>query len=213
MGADGLALPAGHPGRPFQWRLLLNTPTGGGSGLVNVTVTLIDPGTGITYQRVMPVDVNAGDNLNNGRFQRGLTGWARVLSTAADNDLDVKRPDTAPAPWDLDDVLWMGNGFIRYEVTGLTENTSYKVTGSVIGTSSKIRVYKTTAGTLQGEDAGTSTTAWVDRSFDFTTAAGQTSAVIQLEDTDTVDPARGSNACVTVVSGTSCWDDVRLFKN
>lgn len=200
-----------HPARPGTWRLRLSTPSTTFQGTVDVTVALTDPGTGITVQRVLPVDVNAGTSFDNGRFQKGAWPLVPASGTAGLQGVVDKRPSISP-PWDMDRVQWVSDGKVHFQATGLTPGASYTVTASVIGTGGSVNVWTADESSPYGPgQAGTSTTAWVTKTVTFT--ALQTSVWVHIDDGAGDDPPVAGVDCTAPRPGESCWDDITLTKN
>ena len=197
-------------GWPFLW--WLEARAGTKTGRSKITVRLTDPATGNATSKSYAVTVNAGDNFDNGDFERsaltgsGVTeGWGTrwlndsvgIVKKQAWPYLGVHDSRwTYVGPRDDNHVMRISSGAVGSEVTGLTPNTQYKVKLRAKGSGSTVSV-KTRDDLLWAPVLGSVTIAppnadnvWRDYELRFTTAAsgqGSTSVFLFVLDANMAD--------------------------
>ncbi|HEY8544456.1 MAG TPA: family 16 glycosylhydrolase [Acidimicrobiales bacterium] len=220
---------------PYGWQL--DARAGGKTGRSNVHFTLRDRGTGQEVTRTYAVTVNAGNNFDNGDFQRSEVGpvsggWQRAWFNDS-HEITLKQGHQYlsvrsifwpyAGPRDDNRVLRLSSGAVKHAITGLTPNTEYRVrlrakgNGATVGIRSHDDLLgSTTLGQVAIAPPNTDN-VWRDYTFTFRTTAGgegSTSVVLLIQDDNMTGPAEPATAraCAVFAAGETCYDDIGIFK-
>lgn len=211
-------------GWQFAW--WLGAKAGAKTGRSTVTLQLSDPFNGTTT-KTFDVTVNAGNNFNNGDFERDLNGWTGLAYV---DRREVRRQTISnPPPTNYDGVLRMSGGVWWFPATGLTPNTDYRVRLRAIGTGSVVKVTDSSNNVLSYLGTPATTTinspwsgwsvpaVWPTYEVTFRTTAsgpGSTDVRIMIDDADQTGApvVAGDEPCVKAKAGEACMDDFGLFK-
>ncbi|MGH9184266.1 MAG: glycoside hydrolase family 16 protein, partial [Acidimicrobiales bacterium] len=229
---EGPKLP--DSGWPFSW--WIDARAGAKTGRSNVNVTLTDPGTGHQTTDTYAVTVNAGNNFDNGDFERsalGATnkGWAgawfndshEITRRQGWQYLGVHKAGSPYAgPRDDDKVARISSGAMKHVITGLTPSTEYRVRLKAKGDGSTVQV-RTHDHIIEAPVMGSvaitppnTENVWRDYTFTFTTLAsgnGSTSVVLYLvDDLGGGAIAPSARPCSIYAAGESCFDDIGIFR-
>ena len=225
-------------GWPFSWTI--DVKAGAKTGRSNVNVTLSDPVTGNQATETYAVTVNAGDNFNDGDFQRSKvgpvgavpTGWVQawfndsheIVRRQGWQYLGVRSTNWPyVGPRDDDQVLRLSSGAVKHVITGLAPDTQYRVRLQAKGDGSTVEVRAGDA-IVDAPVLGSVAVAppngdnvWRDYTFTFTTAAsgeGSDSVVLFLKDADMTGAAVPASIrpCAIYAAGESCFDDIGVFR-
>jgi hypothetical protein len=220
---------------PHAWAV--DVKAGAKTGRSEVTVTLTDPGTGLTTKETFAVTVNAGDNFDNGDFQRSTlgatnTGWTgawindghEIMRKQSWWYLGIHSADwTYAGPRDDDKVLRLTSGAVKHPITGLQPGTTYRVRLRAKGSGSSVSV-RTHDDVLGSGTLGmvritppNQDNVWRDYTFTFTTAAsgpGSTDVALLVMDDNMTGPAEEGTlrACALFAAGESCFDDFAVMR-
>ncbi|HMG43444.1 MAG TPA: glycoside hydrolase family 16 protein [Acidimicrobiales bacterium] len=222
-------------GWPFRWGI--EAKAGDRTGRSDVTVTLTDPATGNQRSETYAVTVNAGDNFDNGDFERSTlgainTGWTRAWFNDSHDIVKAQAwqylgqhnthwPYVGPR--DDGRVLRLSSGAAKHSITGLTPGTEYRVRLRAKGSGSTVEVRSGDA-IVEAPVLGAADIAppngdnvWRDYTFTFTTAAsgeGSTSVVLFMKDADLAGAAVPGSTwpCAQYMAGETCFDDVGVFE-
>lgn len=195
---------------PYSW--WLDVRAGSTTGRSTVDVTLTDPATGNQVTEPYDVTVNAGNNFNNGDFERSgfsdtgvNTGWSGawfndsngIVAEQGWQYLGIHDTGwTYVGPRSDDRVMRISSGIVQHPITGLTPNTQYTVRLRAKGSGSTVQV-RTHANVVFAPILGSvaisppnADNVWRDYELTFSTTAsgnGSTSVVLYVVDADTGD--------------------------
>jgi beta-glucanase (GH16 family) len=220
---------------PYGWQL--DARAGERTGRSNISFTLRDRGTGQEVTDTYAVTVNAGNNFDNGDFQRSAVGpvgngWERAWFNDS-HGITLKQAHQYLAvrsifwpyagPRDDNRVLRLSSGAVKHPITGLTPGTEYRVrlrakgNGAVVSARSHDDIFgSATLGQARiappDED-----NVWRDYTFTFRTAdtgPGSDSVVLLIADDNMTGPAEDGTprACSVFAAGESCYDDIGVFE-
>lgn len=220
---------------PYGWQL--DVRAGGRTGRSNVNFTLVDRGTGQEVTDTYAVTVNAGNNFDNGDFQRSDVGpvsggWERawfndsheVTLEQGHQYLSVRSifwPYAGPRKDNR--VLRLSSGAVKHPITGLTPGTTYRVVLRAKGNGSTLSVRShddvlgsTTLGQVRLAPPNNDN-VWRDHTFTFTTTEsgpGSDSVELMILDDNMTGPAEDGTprACAVFAAGESCYDDIGVFE-
>lgn len=197
-------------GWPFLW--WLESRAGAKTGRSLITVRLTDPATGATTAKSYAVTVNAGDNFDNGDFERSNITGAGVSegwgSRWYNDSVGIVKKQAWPylgvhdtrwtyaGPRDDNHVLRISSGAVGHVVTGLTPDTQYTVKLRAKGSGSTVSVkahddvlWAPVLGSITIEPPN-SDNVWRDYELRFTTGAsgeGSTSVALFVADANMAD--------------------------
>ena len=223
----------GDSGWPFSW--WFDVKMGTKTGRSKVTLTLTDQATGNTTAKSYAVTVNAGNNFNNGDFERSSlddsginTGWGPGWLS---NSFSIEKRQgwqflgehnsgwTYVGPRDDNKVLRISEGAAEHSITGLAPSTQYKVKLRAKGDGSKVQV-KPYDDILSAPVLGqvlitppNSDNVWRDYELTFTTnATGNGSTSVMLYLVDTTASGESTWECAIFATSETCFDDIGVFK-
>lgn len=217
-------------GWPYDW--WLDVRAGPRTGRSEVTLTLTDPATGHRATETYAVTVNAGDNFDDGDFERspvgalGSTGWVgegtsdhEVTTRQRWQHLGIRREGSPYAgPRDDNRTLRISGGAVRHLVTGLAPGTSYtvKLRAKGDGSSVDVRTQESLAAPSLGSVAiapPDGENVWRDYQLTFTTnPEGEGSTSVALYLVDASPGPRSSRPCALFAGGETCFDDIGIFR-